>query len=328
MTIARLGHAARECLLTVGAVVGACCLVLTALGYGLDVRPLIFRSGSMSPAIETGDLALARTVDADRLHRDDIVSVSTADGDRVTHRVVTNEEQGSAWLLTLKGDANQLPDAEVYSVSQVDRVMVVVPTAGYVVDWLSSPIGLMALGGYGVFLASVLLRPGRRDRRPPSARHGARPGAGSTPTQSESHEPGVLRSLGASTLAALVAWAAASGATPTGAEWADGVPVSNTTFSAYTVPPTPTFTCGTVGNRRVTFNWSAVPVATSYVFHYGTGGAQTQELTTTTVTLTAPGGTTSGTAWIDVKRNFGSVSWTSVASVKRTYTLAQTSTCR
>ena len=51
---------AREVLLTSGAVIGALCILLPLGALVFGVTPLVFRSGSMSPAIETGALGLAR----------------------------------------------------------------------------------------------------------------------------------------------------------------------------------------------------------------------------------------------------------------------------
>ncbi|MFI5428341.1 S24/S26 family peptidase [Aeromicrobium sp. UC242_57] len=85
----------REVFLTVAAVLGVVCIVATLAGLVLDVRPLVFRSGSMAPAIDTGALAVARTVDAKDLVPGDIVSVTTRSGERVTHRLVETAPDGS-----------------------------------------------------------------------------------------------------------------------------------------------------------------------------------------------------------------------------------------
>ena len=85
----------REILLTVGAVLGAGCLILGLVAVTVGVHLLVFRSGSMSPTIETGDLALTRTVPATELRVDDVVSVIDSSGDRVTHRVVTSPSRAT-----------------------------------------------------------------------------------------------------------------------------------------------------------------------------------------------------------------------------------------
>ncbi|WP_248581362.1 signal peptidase I [Nocardioides sp. InS609-2] len=159
----RIRHRIREVLLTAGAVLGTGCLLLGMAAVVFGAHVLVFRSGSMAPSAHTGDVALARTVSATELRPGDVVSVLNATGDRVTHRVVDVAGQGHLRRLTLKGDANDTPDREVYTLSEAQRVLFVVPKAGFVVAWGTGPIGLMALGGYTVFLLWVLLRRGERD---------------------------------------------------------------------------------------------------------------------------------------------------------------------
>ena len=109
------------------------------------------------------------------------------------------------------------------------------------------------------------------------------------------------------------------------AAWTDAVGVSGTTLTAYTVPPSPSFTCGSLGVLSVRFNWTAVAGATNYTLHYGSGGATTLNTTSTTATLNSA--ISGGTAWVQVNRTFGPVTWTSVASQTRSYTVAVVSLC-
>jgi len=77
-----------------------------------------------------------------------------------------------------------------------------------------------------------------------------------------------------------------------------------------------------LGVLSVTFNWPAVPNATNYTLHYGG-----QTLTTSSTTATITAAITGGTAWVNVNRNFGSVTWTSANSNTRTFTVAVASLC-
>lgn len=157
----------RELLLTAGAVVGSLCLLVAIVGLVSDVKPLVFRSGSMGPEIPAGSLALARTVVAPDLREGDVVSVITSDGGRVTHRVVRIEgAAGPMRALTLRGDANPSPDAESYTVAAADRVFFTLPGIGHVVALLGSRLGLLMLGGLSVGLVIYAFRPtGRRHGR-------------------------------------------------------------------------------------------------------------------------------------------------------------------
>ncbi|WP_018178103.1 signal peptidase I [Jongsikchunia kroppenstedtii] len=143
----------RELALNVGAIAGTICIVATVLSLMFGVKPLVFRSGSMSPAITTGSLALAQSVSADKVKVGDVVSVMNPQGTRITHRVFRIQHIDGQTLLTLKGDANAQPDLLPYPVTKVDRVFAHVGFLGYLVAWLSSGIAIF-LGG---LLAGALL---------------------------------------------------------------------------------------------------------------------------------------------------------------------------
>ena len=66
---------AREALLWVGGALGALCLLSLVAGWALSMTPLVFSSGSMSPAYDAGALGIARQVDAADLAVGDVVSV-------------------------------------------------------------------------------------------------------------------------------------------------------------------------------------------------------------------------------------------------------------
>jgi signal peptidase I len=163
--------AVREALLTAAAVFGVICAVAALGAVVFDVRPLIFRTGSMAPEMPTGALALARTVPADELDVGDVVSVRRADGVRVTHRVVDLRPAGSTVELTLQGDGNTDPDAVPYPVREADRVFWSQPGLGRVVHQLESPPVMFACG---VVVGAVFATALRRRRQPPG--HDAPPG--------------------------------------------------------------------------------------------------------------------------------------------------------
>ena len=299
------GRRVERTVLALGAVLGSLCLVMALGALAFDLRPLVFRSGSMAPTIETGDLALAQEVPASELRVGDVVSVRTASGSRVTHRIMTVTQRDDHATLALKGDANGTTDLEPYDVESADRVMFSVPNGGYVVAWLAGPLGLFLLGGYAVWLLMRVARP--------------------RPRLSEAGRAG-LPLLATVAVLGVVGAVGAQGAAPwTLATWTDAVGVSGTTLTAYTVPAAPTFTCGALGVFSVRFNWTAVSGATGYTLHYGSGGATTLTTTATTATITTA--ISGGIAWVVADRNFGSITWSSVASQSRTYTVAVVSLC-
>lgn len=154
----------REIALTVGAIAGLICIIATVAGLLFSVKPLVFRSGSMSPEITTGSLALARTVPASELSVGDIVSVENSAGTRITHRVHAIEPLSNNTVsATLKGDANSAPDAAPYVIAEADRVFWSAGGLGYIVAWLSSSTAIFLGGALVGALLVIVARPsGRR----------------------------------------------------------------------------------------------------------------------------------------------------------------------
>jgi signal peptidase I len=160
----------REAMLTLGAVFGGICIAAAAAAALLGVRPLIVESGSMSPSIGAGAVALARPVDSADLMVGDIVSVRAPTGSRVMHRVAAIARDGGDTELTLRGDANEEPDDETYLVGSGDtaeKVFFSVPELGYAVVWLSTPAGLLLVGALGSVALFSLWRPGTGASRGP-----------------------------------------------------------------------------------------------------------------------------------------------------------------
>lgn len=266
MSRGRILSLTREALLTSTAVLGALCVVLTALAFALGIHPLLFRSGSMSPTIGTGDIAFARTVDAKGLHRGDIVSLVAPSGERVTHRVVDNTGSGAHRTLTLKGDANDVIDPQAYQATRVQKVFVHVPKVGYAVSWLSRPPGVYLVAAY---VALMLLLIGRKDRPEDSAptRGGA---SGSeqretdpvlpvaVPGKRRRARPRAALAVAVALVASVVAVAAWS--MPTWAAWNDNVAVTgqNLTTGTWGAPPAPHLTVGscTTGNGSTPYNFA------------------------------------------------------------------------
>ena len=256
--------------LTLGAVLGVACILMASAGALLDVRPLVFRSGSMLPTIATGDLGISRTVDAADLREGDIVSVIDSRGRRVTHRIVTLEREGSRATLTLKGDDNEIPDAEPYDVSSAERVLFSIPKAGYVVSWLSGPIGIFLFGSYVAVLVAVLF--GRR--RDPSGDDRGDGGEGHGKRRNGGHKQRRSTARGAAGLAVLAVAAAGAtqqGAVPTLAAWNDAASAAGGTFGAHTVASQVAPSCEDKGGvlgllGYSTLTWKHVDTRYEYVW--------------------------------------------------------------
>lgn len=234
----------RSIMLTTGAVVGSLCLLVAIAGLLFGIKPLIFKSGSMSPTIPAGALAFSRPVDAPDVKVGDIVSTFTSNTTghvRVTHRVYAVSGSGASRSLTLKGDANPTPDAQPYTVTRVDRVFWSVPWVGHVVVFVGSPIGLMLLGALAVLVLYVGFR---RPRGGGGAHSGPVSGGGSG---------GKRRALAAvAPMAALVL--AAPATIGTWAAFTDTAQAYSGTFTATTVVRPDSVSCGASG-ADVTFSW-------------------------------------------------------------------------
>lgn len=255
----------RELVLWAGGVLGALCLVSLLAGWLFNVTPLVFVSGSMSPAYQAGALGFAREVPAAGVREGDVVTVSTADGGRVTHRVVAVEHQAGRAVLTLKGDANATIDAQTYVVDAVDRVAFGVPYAGYAVSAATSPVGLVAGGLLVVGSLYLGFRP-----RPPRRDHRAAPRA------ARRHALVATGVVAAATLGGAVGMTGQP-VSFTSALWSDSATANATITATTPAPAGPSVTCsvvGTNGDWKIRLDWTYGPPdpSTKFIVRSTTGG--------------------------------------------------------
>jgi signal peptidase I len=291
----------------------------------LSIRPLVFLSGSMSPTIQAGSLALSETVDASEIAVGDIVTVPYHDS-YVTHRVVAVTHSTDKATLTLRGDGNKTPDDTVHEVTSVQRTRIWVPQLGYAVVWFSHAPGVYVLAGYVALVLGSL----RRARLGPPTAKPPRPGRPKLVLRlgrrhprrlkpSLIRNPRLARGTGVAAAAISATLAAPSPAT---AAWSDTLQVTGTTLRTVTPSP-PVASCGTLATGSVTVNWTAKPGATHYVLTYGGVGAPTTQVVaapTTSKVLTDGGKFT-------VAARFGSTTWESVPSNQLSYSASGQATC-
>jgi signal peptidase I len=128
--------------LWIGAVVGAIAGGVWTAGQLGWVQPLIVISGSMEPNIHTGDLIISRNVATDDVEVGDVVTLHSQMTDKlVTHRVTAiSPDADGTWQIEMKGDANDEPDLETYTVGEsVLTPMTRIPAGGKVVSKLMEP---------------------------------------------------------------------------------------------------------------------------------------------------------------------------------------------
>jgi signal peptidase I len=139
-------------------------VILLSVGVGalLGFRALVVRSGSMAPAIRSGDVVVTRLVRPSSVEPGDVVTFRdpSRHGDLVTHRVVQVRREGDRLAFVTRGDANN--GEERWSISPdgtVGTAAFRVPQAGYVLAWLRTPVLRTALLLVSALaLASLTLR--------------------------------------------------------------------------------------------------------------------------------------------------------------------------
>lgn len=149
-------------LLIVLVAVIACGVVAARRG---GFRLYIVHTGSMTPALNPGDVVVDRP--ASTLRRGEIVTFqhSFATTDVVTHRI-TRVEHG---LIHTKGDANRTADVWEIRPSQVrGSVVHRIPYLGYVLVFLKQPAGVCAVMAFAltVMLLWGLFFPAGQPSRP------------------------------------------------------------------------------------------------------------------------------------------------------------------
>jgi signal peptidase I len=127
---------------------GVAILVTTLAPLALGYRPYTVLSGSMEPAIGTGDLIVAQPIRPIEARVGDVVTFPdpSRGGKRVTHRVRwLHASEGKAHFVT-KGDANSAGERwDVPLDDRIGRVVFRIPHLGYLAAWANSPLGRWAL---------------------------------------------------------------------------------------------------------------------------------------------------------------------------------------
>ncbi len=121
------------------------------------------RSGSMTPTLPVGSLAIYTPASASDLHRGDVIvfhrpDVPSSDDSLVTHRIVRVEPTDEGVFFVTQGDANPQPDPWRVPASGAGwRLRASVPVAGYVVGLLGSHLGHTWIAALAAFLLGAYL---------------------------------------------------------------------------------------------------------------------------------------------------------------------------
>lgn len=146
----RIGNA----LLNVAALGGTVCIVLVILAFFFQITLIMFKTGSMSPTIPAGSLAVVKKIPASEARVGDVVTIDRASALPVTHRVTSiSPAEGGAAKITMRGDANPTDDPLPYEVQTVRIVLWSVPELAYTVNAANNPL---VLGGLTLVMAVVV----------------------------------------------------------------------------------------------------------------------------------------------------------------------------
>ena len=130
-----------------------------AIGIGLALavplafhaRPLVVLSGSMEPALGTGDVSVVRTIAPLDARPGDVVTFRDPDdADRlITHRVREMHAQGPVVVFRTRGDANTASENwQVSSSEEIGRVVYRIPKLGWALMYARSKgLFVLMLGG-------------------------------------------------------------------------------------------------------------------------------------------------------------------------------------
>ena len=165
IAVARPGHRGRPGFsLPAGApiVAGGILLVGAALFLLLGGRALVVLSGSMEPALRTGDIAVTRTVHPDEVSVSDIVTFTdpSREDALVTHRVVRVARAEDRYAFVTKGDANGAVEQWTIASDGTMGVLIFrIPKVGFLLRWIGNVwLRTACLIGGGLILTAAALR--------------------------------------------------------------------------------------------------------------------------------------------------------------------------
>jgi len=137
-----------------------------------DRETLVIGGGSMEPSIHVGSVVVVdENVGPDDLHVGDVVSLHSGPEltSVFTHRITRIVDRPDGLWIETKGDANKDVDPSITPVRQViGRVVLTVPAAGYLLQWLSVTSGIVATIciGAALFVLALVLESLEQEHAP------------------------------------------------------------------------------------------------------------------------------------------------------------------
>ncbi|MGJ0389098.1 signal peptidase I [Microbacterium sp. CGR1] len=142
-----VGRVLADILLWIAAIAGVVCMVLVVLALTANITLIMFRTGSMSPTIPAGSVAVVQQIPASEIEVGDVVTVDRPGDLPVTHRVtsISAGATDAERVITMRGDANAGDDPYPYTVQTVRVVLLSVPGIASVIVAMGNPYVLGAL---------------------------------------------------------------------------------------------------------------------------------------------------------------------------------------
>jgi signal peptidase I len=123
-------------------------LLSTALPLAFGGTSMVVRSGSMTPAIRTGDVVVVWPIAPTEATVGDIVTFRDPEGGErlLVHRVRAISRSGDQVAVTTQGDANTTrEDWKVAADGTIGEVAYRIPLLGYATGWINAPAGRVVL---------------------------------------------------------------------------------------------------------------------------------------------------------------------------------------
>lgn len=114
--------------------------LLSQFNFPGNYKIFLVQSGSMSPAIKTGDLVVVKPIS--KYKKGDVITFLSSNKFNVTHRIINIENK----QITTKGDANKTNDQEIVNLTQIlGKVKYRIPFLGYLIIFVKTIPGLITL---------------------------------------------------------------------------------------------------------------------------------------------------------------------------------------
>ncbi|MEH7384677.1 signal peptidase I [Bacillus sp. JJ1521] len=112
----------------------------------LGFKVMTVLTGSMEPLLHPGDVIVAKPINPNKVKVNDVITYRNSQNTLVTHRIIEIVDKEGDNFFQTKGDANNVKDEGLIAHEQlVGSLLFHIPKAGYIANFLKSPIGLILL---------------------------------------------------------------------------------------------------------------------------------------------------------------------------------------